>query len=74
MEKGKEESKNSGAEPQERLINLTSAYIQNRSYEKVLDKKYYKKLQVATEDLLFLGDCRRTIKLKHRLNSRGKIR
>ena len=74
MEKGKEESKNPGAEPQERLINLTSAYIQNRSYEKVLDKKHYKKLQVAIEDLLFLGDRRRIAKLKHRLNSRGKIR
>ena len=47
IEKEKEESKVPDPNFDGRVINITSAFIQSRCYDKVLDKKYYKQLQVV---------------------------
>lgn len=52
IEKIKEETK--GADPaiEDRTINITSAFIQSRLYDRVLDKKYLKYLQVFLQGLI----------------------
>ncbi len=46
MERQQEETKGAMGPAEAPTLNLTSAYIQSRNYEQVLDKKHFKELQV----------------------------